>query len=1703
MEIFSKRLLVPGIFLVAVSMLILPGRGLGLTMIPAGDDAPGVFEGTFLERIMGGGGAPRPGEVKRIYPEIWPQKPAEQVQAPEAPQPSEGLPQDTLPPEAKPTENKAEDPGSRIDAQPAHENNSGAENGLPTPGPKEPKKAESASIILKKAAELAKLKEYSAALEQYQAALKKASSPEDQKQMAAALSGAASACHRLGHEKEALAYINRAVTINQSLKNAKERSLNYLLAGQILMAQSNYAQALKSFEESLKIIPTSESGEMPRLLEDMANCLLRLDKYSEALNTFNRLLSLYTKEKNDLETARVSLVIGEIQVSRSDYRAARSSFQRAEKIYKDMKRSEEAGETLFRIAYIDQMLGDLKSAQKAVEEGQTLLKGKGDVSVSALPLMVKGMDAYNDGKVILAAKSLTAALNQYEKAGDRMMAARVRLTLANLELQRSGLTSALEMGGKALEEFRGLSAAGGESAAHQLIAEVYFRQGFVQKALEYAQESLAVAKKVADKNQMVQSRVLLADIHSSLGDVEFASKLLKEAIEEAKSGVNRRVKGQVLLGVARFRLAREASERALQDSAQARQDFQEINDRRGMADADHLMGLAHELRGDREKAFSLLQNALNEHRATWDRFGEGRDLTALGVHFKNLGDHDKALEYFNKALDLRKGIGDRRGYAAILANLGNVQRHQHHAPEALKSLEEALAIYRELSDKKGEADILTNLGNVDAASGRESAALDKFASALKLHREIRDTRGAATDLASLGRLYLAKGDLANAASNLEEAQKINKRIYNPRGDIAILSELAMVQRAKKNPQGALSTLKTALELARQMNDSRAVSSINLKMATVLEDSREYNKALSLLRETLTTMQQQQDRLGELWALGSIGVIQAKLEDYENALGSLQKAVNLRQELDLPASQSRDLDFHLGEIYEGFRDYERALEHYHRALAVSQTPGNDTLLGKIYDHIGNIYYRIEDYAKARDFIDDALRIHSETGKAAMQKTELIRLGDILSKLGDTEAALKYQLKALNLTRETGDERTEARILTRLGTIYQALGRQRTALEHYREAYEKRTKLGDKRGVNENLLQIALVTSILGNFEEAVADLKRAFEIAQCSEDRSMLWKAYFIMGRTLEGKKSPGEALESYRKALTILEAMEAGITEESDEDDFIFGGKRALFETTLRVLMKLAKKDPDGAYDHQALRIVEQLKAAAFENALSRINVDNFSDLPQDLLLKEKSLKLSLRRLNSHLSEELSKINPDQAQIKKLLDERKDKEKAFMALKDRLVKEYPSYADLRYPRPVSVHNLQQNIMDQDEAILEFMVTRSRTYLFAIDKHRFHAYSVEYATKDLERDIDALTRPLYRADTQASWDPSIAYRLYARIIKPVEYFLAGKKAVMIIPHGPLCSLPFELLVDSQAHATKRFWSATERPSYLLEKYAFCYAPSASVLSHIRTRKPGKRPGWNLAAFGDAVYSDPEKKKEFNPGADKMMAMFSSGAKGVRGSELKPLPGARKEISEIVKIVGGSTQTYLGPQATETLFKKADLSRYNYIHLATHGVILSGAGKFQNQPAIIFSLYGDQENDGFLQSGEVYGLKLNSDLVVISSCLSPDKAPFGESGAMSGLARAFLFAGTDSVILSMWQVNDESTAKLFIEMYRNLKEGSKSDALRQAKLALLGNPGTSHPYYWAPFILMGNWKAISRPASNAEEPKNIRFKGVSTWRKLLNM
>ena len=368
------------------------------------------------------------------------------------------------------------------------------------------------SALLARSKALAEKGKLASALTNYALAIGRATEAKNKKLTAVALHGAAQASYDLGKPAEASKYIRRAIALNQELKNARARSLDYLLAGRIDLALSKPEAALQSLSEAQKILPKSESGALPMLLENKGKCFLKLLRYSDALKELTRAQSLVAREGNELEAARLSVMIGEIYVSRSEYRAAAPHFSKAKDAYKKGQRNRELGETLYRIAYVHQMLGDLKGAQRIAREGESLLSADGDTGAGALPLLVRGSQAYREGKVNKAAQDLTTALRLCEKSGDRMMEARIRLALAQVQLDCSRVNSALELAGKALTDFRSLSSTGGEAASLLFVGKVYYRQGYVQKGLEYSQEAAKLSKKIGDRKHTIEACILLADI---------------------------------------------------------------------------------------------------------------------------------------------------------------------------------------------------------------------------------------------------------------------------------------------------------------------------------------------------------------------------------------------------------------------------------------------------------------------------------------------------------------------------------------------------------------------------------------------------------------------------------------------------------------------------------------------------------------------------------------------------------------------------------------------------------------------------------------------------------------------------------------------------------------------------------------------------------------------------------------------------------------------------------------------------------------------------------------------------------------------------------------------------------------------------------------------------------------------------------------
>jgi CHAT domain-containing protein len=496
-----------------------------------------------------------------------------------------------------------------------------------------------------------------------------------------------------------------------------------------------------------------------------------------------------------------------------------------------------------------------------------------------------------------------------------------------------------------------------------------------------------------------------------------------------------------------------------------------------------------------------------------------------------------------------------------------------------------------------------------------------------------------------------------------------------------------------------------------------------------------------------------------------------------------------------------------------------------------------------------------------------------------------------------------------------------------------------------------------------------------------------------------------------------------------------------------------------------------------ALATAEQGTARVFLEQLGKARALSVGRVPTALRQQEASLRQKFRALEARIAQEQDQppAKRDPARVGQLLDEQKQVEEQLSALIRRMEQQYPQYAALKYPRPCALAEARACLAPTEVALL-FVPGDQRSYLILVEAQpapddKAHGLAI-YALPghdDLADGVSRLTdRDTFEAQTKAR---PVAAQVYELLLAPVKERIRDKDLV-IVPGDPLSYVPFEALVEDGR--------------YLIERHRIRYAPSLTAL-HLgrlweKTRAQPQRPLWAMA---DPVYDQADPRVEGNKDLDQ--ATQDALAKYLARSDRGPAPGkayARlrftgQEVGAIRDGLGAAdTDVLTGLQASEAAVKAASakglLARARYVHFATHGILGLDTGQ---PPALVLSLVGndgarDEDggiNDGFLRLDEVTRLQLNADLVVLSACETGRGRLYAGEG-VTGLARAFLYAGSRGVVCSLWSVDDRETATFMAELYGGLKDGqSAADALRAAKLAMIRE--RKPPVYWAPFILIG--------------------------------
>ncbi|MCP4995644.1 MAG: tetratricopeptide repeat protein [Gammaproteobacteria bacterium] len=788
-----------------------------------------------------------------------------------------------------------------------------------------------------------------------------------------------------------------------------------------------------------------------------------------------------------------------------------------------------------------------------------------------------------------------------------------------------------------------------------------------------------------------------------------------------------------------------------------------------------------------------------------------------------------------------------------------------------------------------------------------------------------------------------------------------------------------------------------------------------------------------------------DHSGEGGSLNNIGSIYSSLGQYKPALDYYQQALTISQEVGDRSGEGKSLH-NIGFIYHSLGQYEPALDYFQQALIIVREIGDRSWEGVNLNNIGGIYSSLGQTKLALDNYQQALTISQEIGDHSGEGVTLNNIGRIHDRLGQYELALDNYQQALTISQEIGNRSSEGVVLHNIGGIYTSLEQYEPALNYHQQALTIRQEIGDRSGEGVTLNGIGGIYARLEQPEAALDYYQQALVISQEIGDRSSEGTALNNIGVVYDNLGQYELALDYYQQAIDIFEAVRTEAGSEQGRAEFI-AQYADLYHWTVDLFHQQDQAE-------EAFSTTERGRARTFLDSMATGQVRLRDDDAAELLVQEQELHAQRLTIRFALTEARAVNPPDPDSVADLEIQLAKAEAAYAAVQDAIAARGAALASLVPGRSkdyvLGVAQVQARL-DTQTTLVSYYVLEDKVLAFLITSDNFEIIPLEISPEALETQITAFRDFANLAVAH----PESAVTLYHWLIEPLKHHLT-KPYLAIIPHSILHYLPFAALTDGER--------------YLIDDYTITTLPSASALPFIQEN-----------ARSSAISSQRSPVILGNPTTGDFDAIASFPTERDKPSSL---PSAEKEANAIAELFG--VEPLIGEAATESAVRK-QASEANILHLAAHG-------KF-NQDAPLYSLIAlapDDTNDGWLTVGESYGLNLeNTDLVVLSAC-ETNLGDLSAGDELVGLTRAFIFAGTPSVIASLWAVEDETTSLLMERFYTHLRDGmGKAAALRQAQLDV--REEYPNPYYWSAFVLSGDGgeveeSAPSQRTSNVSTPVN---------------
>lgn len=1025
-----------------------------------------------------------------------------------------------------------------------------------------------------------------------------------------------------------------------------------------------------------------------------------------------------------------------------------------------------------------------------------------------------------------------------------------------------------------------------------------------------------------------------------------------------------------------------------------------------------------------------------------------KDLEALayscvGSAYSKLGDLQRGLECHMKSLDANSTTGDQRQKWKCLHNLGTTFTDLGDNANATKYFKESLTVATEIGNKVAIAESHGGLGVVFYKTRQYPESISHNEKHLALAKEVHKKRSQAKACGNLGNVFLSKGNYYKARDLYQEQLKISKETGDRSTEGNALGALGNVYHCRGLTKRAIESYEAQLSIANRLNDKAAQAQAIGRIGRAQFSLGENREAQKNLEKLLQLSKEIGDKTNEGFAYGFLGNTHRSLGNYEEAIIMQKKFLEISRSIGDKAAEGL-ANAYLGSIYYSLGDFEKALQHHKFNLAINKELENKGGEGRSVEKVGNIYFELGNYNKAIECYENSLSIAIAIKDKPLEGASYANLGNAFQALGMYSEAVVIYEKAVPYAKEVGDKRMEGQMLGNLGTAYNRIGEHNKELECHKRHLSLCEELEEKQGEATAHGNIGMVNYRMENFKEAIYHNEKQISISRSIGEIDGEMVGCLNLGKVYWKFDKLPEAIECQKEALCFAEKMKS--------------------------LHKMGSCHYDLGVSYSKLK--------EFEMACSHLEqcTELYAEVRQLLFEKDK-YKISLSDVQASAYRLYTRC---------LLQQDKDEEALLVterarsaALADMMVVSYGLHDPEDGKREVLSGGSMREVVSlvggqvfyyalsgtgkenvflwnlQSNSAPKFVgeVTDWKSLLDeALAEIHIKGYTARCEDRSLPSRENRRIRQNQEIDQEVEKvDEDLLSCLPTKRITPTDRSSALGKLydvlfcckspdqeatdLIIAPDAELHKIPFAALRD-------------ENNQTLAEKHRIRVLPSLTIMKAIFDC-----PANYHNQKGAVIVGDPDVGSVFLKATQKTIPITR-------------LEHAYKEAEEIARMVG--VNPLLGKEATKARFLEK-LKTAGLVHIAAHGDSATGEIAFAPPPKKRKLLL--DEEDVFLTMAEVQKAEVRAKLVVLSCCHSAEGTIRAEG--VIGIARAFLGAGARSVLGTLWAIDDNATLEFMRNFYQHLKLGEKaSEAVYQATAALRRSKEFQSPFYWAPFVLIGD-------------------------------